>query len=33
MARSTAARFSITRLKSSETIIPVPTVERFSGMT
>lgn len=32
-ARWTAARSSISRLNSSETIIPVPTVERFSGVT
>lgn len=33
MARWTAALLSISRLNSSETIIPVPTVERFSGVT
>lgn len=32
-ARSTAARSPISRLNSSETIIPVPTVARFSGVT
>ncbi len=31
-ARSTAARFSTGRLKEKETIMPVPTVERFSGV-
>jgi hypothetical protein len=32
MAFSTAARFLTGRLKSKETIIPVPTVDRFSGL-
>lgn len=32
-ARSTAARSVISRLNSSETIMPVPTTERFSGAT
>lgn len=32
MARSTAARSSISLLKLMEMIMPVPTVERFSGL-
>ncbi|CAM5317125.1 hypothetical protein SALBM135S_06169 [Streptomyces alboniger] len=33
MARWTASRFSTSRLNSRETIMPVPTVARFSGVT